>query len=143
MFKGCTALTTAPELPATTLTNFCYESMFENCTSLTTAPELPATELWRGEYIKMFRGCTSLNCVKAAFTNVGSAEVVDYSGGNYPTTYYYYSIEGWLGGISTKGTIYLKNNISIDCRTTYGTLDYKHTIKDDIPYGWTVETYNQ
>ena len=32
-------LTTAPELPATTLGSWCYESMFEGCSFLTTAPE--------------------------------------------------------------------------------------------------------
>ena len=32
-------------LPATTLANSCYYSMFYGCTSLTTAPELPATNL--------------------------------------------------------------------------------------------------
>lgn len=34
MFNGCTNLTTAPALPATTLTDFCYLSMFNGCTSL-------------------------------------------------------------------------------------------------------------
>ena len=34
MFQGCTNLTTAPELPATTLTPSCYESMFQACESL-------------------------------------------------------------------------------------------------------------
>ena len=34
MFSDCTSLTTAPELPATTLANFCYYNMFNNCTSL-------------------------------------------------------------------------------------------------------------
>ena len=60
MFEGCTSLTTAPELPATTLTDGCYNGMFEGCTSLTTAPELPATTLAYGCYAGMFQGCTSL-----------------------------------------------------------------------------------
>lgn len=34
MFKDCTSLTTAPELPATTLTENCYDSMFYGCTNL-------------------------------------------------------------------------------------------------------------
>ena len=42
LFRGCTSLTTAPELPATTLNQYCYRDMFYNCSSLTTAPELPA-----------------------------------------------------------------------------------------------------
>lgn len=34
MFAGCTSLTTAPELHATTLTDFCYAGMFQDCTNL-------------------------------------------------------------------------------------------------------------
>ena len=60
MFSGCTSLTTAPELPATTLAGYCYQSMFSGCTSLTTAPELPATTLTIQCYQSMFSGCTSL-----------------------------------------------------------------------------------
>ena len=60
MFSGCTSLTTAPSLPATTLANSCYASMFYGCTSLTVAPSLPATTLADYCYYSMFYGCTSL-----------------------------------------------------------------------------------
>ena len=60
LFKGCTSLTTAPELPATTLADFCYRRMFSGCTSLTTAPELPATTLDMYCYENMFKDCTKL-----------------------------------------------------------------------------------
>ena len=60
MFNGCRSLTTAPELPATTLVYGCYRDMFSGCRSLTTAPELPATTLASGCYVSMFSGCTSL-----------------------------------------------------------------------------------
>ena len=60
LFQGCTSLTTAPELPSTTLASYCYEYMFYGCTSLTAAPELPATTLVEYCYSNMFRGCTSL-----------------------------------------------------------------------------------
>lgn len=60
MFYGCTSLTTAPALPATTLTEYCYANMFYGCTSLTTAPTLPATTLANNCYATMFWGCTSL-----------------------------------------------------------------------------------
>ena len=60
MFYGCTSLTTAPSLPATTLKTNCYNSMFQGCTSLTTAPSLPATTLANNCYYYMFYGCTSL-----------------------------------------------------------------------------------
>lgn len=63
MFEGCTGLITAPELPATTLTERCYLSMFKNCTNLTTAPELAATELASYCYYLMFSGCSSLTTV--------------------------------------------------------------------------------
>ena len=60
MFAGCSSLTSAPELPATTLAERCYQQMFRDCTSLTSAPELPATTLAEGCYSNMFWGCTSL-----------------------------------------------------------------------------------
>ena len=60
MFKGCTSLTKAPALPATTLAASCYGGMFLRCTSLTEAPVLPATTLANGCYSNMFNGCTSL-----------------------------------------------------------------------------------
>ena len=60
MFNGCSSLTTAPELPATSLADNCYSGMFDRCTSLTTAPELPATSLARSCYSDMFYRCTSL-----------------------------------------------------------------------------------
>ena len=60
MFKGCTALTQAPSLPATTLASYCYYCMFQGCTSLTQAPALPATTLASNCYNSMFYGCTAL-----------------------------------------------------------------------------------
>lgn len=60
MFYGCTALTKAPSLPATTLANSCYSYMFLGCTALTQAPALPATTLANQCYRNMFDGCTAL-----------------------------------------------------------------------------------
>ena len=60
MFQGCTSLTQAPALPATTLAFECYDSMFYGCTSLTQAPALPATTLANRCYFSMFYGCTAL-----------------------------------------------------------------------------------
>lgn len=61
MFYGCTSLTSAPDLPATKLAENCYDSMFHGCTSLTSAPELKATELAVSCYNSMFQVCTNLN----------------------------------------------------------------------------------
>ena len=60
MFSGCTSLTSAPKLPATTLADYCYSIMFSGCTSLTAAPKLPAKKLAGKCYYNMFFGCTSL-----------------------------------------------------------------------------------
>ena len=60
MFRGCTSLTAAPSLPATTLANNCYNSMFQGCTSLTTVPSLPATTLANNCYNSMFYLCTKI-----------------------------------------------------------------------------------
>ena len=60
MFSGCTSLTKAPALPATTLANYCYYQMFSDCTALTQAPAFPATTLADYCYYYMFQGCTSL-----------------------------------------------------------------------------------
>ena len=60
LFSGCTSLSKAPVLPATTLASYCYSRIFESCASLTKAPELPATTLATYCYQYMFTGCTSL-----------------------------------------------------------------------------------
>ena len=60
MFWGCDNLTSAPELPATTLAEDCYSGMFMTCLELTSAPALPATTLANGCYFNMFRSCSNL-----------------------------------------------------------------------------------
>ena len=60
MFYGCTSLTQAPALSATTLSSHCYHQMFSSCTSLTQIPALPATTLANDCYYYMFHDCTSL-----------------------------------------------------------------------------------
>lgn len=59
-FQNTSVLKTAPKLPATTLTNYCYAQMFYQCTWLTTLPELPATTLKSYCYQYMFRYCTQI-----------------------------------------------------------------------------------
>ena len=60
MFNGCTSLTTAPELPATTLDTNCYSYMFNGCTSLKRI-KMNASSGSIGE--NMFNGCTLLELV--------------------------------------------------------------------------------
>ena len=82
LFRDCASLTTAPELPATTLAPFCYYGLFYKCAGLTTAPELPAMTLAPYCYATMFSYCTGLTtapelpattladyCYKTMFSN--------------------------------------------------------------------------
>ena len=57
LFINCRNLTTAPELPATSLTSYCYGLMFEGCIGLNSAPELPAMSLAPYCYYCMFHNC--------------------------------------------------------------------------------------
>ena len=61
LFYRCSALTRAPELPATKLAEACYCEMFHFCSNITEAPELPATELAQHCYLNMFSSCTKLS----------------------------------------------------------------------------------
>lgn len=116
MFKGCTSLTNAPALPATILYERCYESMFEGCTSLTTAPELPATTLAEDCYKYMFQGCRNLNSITCLATDKSASGCTNQ----------------WVNNVSATGTFYKNPNM-----TSWG------TGISNIPYGWTVEDYQQ
>ena len=110
LFENCTALTTSPLLPATTLASGCYDSMFSGCTSLTTAPLLPATTLVDKCYKNMFNGCTSLNSVTCLATDISAEDC---------TT-------DWLNNVAATGTFYKDANMSDWTTGTSG-----------IPLGWT------
>jgi len=64
LFSNSRSITNHPsldiELPATTLSPYCYWSMFNSCTSLTRAPKLPARILTEGCYAAMFSYCIAL-----------------------------------------------------------------------------------
>ena len=113
LFYGCTSLTTAPSLPATTLAGSCYYQMFYGCTSLTTAPSLPATSLVSSCYHQMFYGCTSLASIR-----IGS------TGWRTGATY------SWVYNVAASGTFY--------CPTALGTDATITRSADYCPEGWTV-----
>lgn len=112
LFRDCTSLTSAPELPATTLVDSCYYGLFRDCTSLTTAPVLPATTLANNCYYKMFQGCSSLSSVEVNFT--------DWSTGT----------PNWLTGVAASGTFTCP--AALDTTTRDGT---------HVPADWTIETF--
>ena len=121
MFRGCTNLTTAPELPATTLKNNCYSSMFADCTSLTTAPELRAPSLKTYCYQTMFSGCTSLNYVKC----LARAGMTSNS-----------CLFRWLYNVSSTGTFVKSPNATTG--STAGASQWAYPSINGIPNGWTV-----
>lgn len=62
LFENCSVLTSAPELPATSLAYNCYHCMFSGCTNLKSA-ELSIEFLDRGCCSQMFYNCTNLSSV--------------------------------------------------------------------------------
>ena len=59
-------------LPATTLTEGCYQDMFNGCKGIEKAPELPAPKLEKNCYQEMFAGCSKLNYVKCLATDISA-----------------------------------------------------------------------
>ena len=113
MFHGCTSLVNAPALPATTLAQYCYINMFNGCTSLTKAPELTSTTLATACYSGMFNGCSSLNEVRCNIpSSYSSSKISSYA-------------ENWLYNVSSTGTFYT----NADANWPSGA--------SGIPEGWT------
>ena len=145
MFQDCTSLTTAPELPATNLSEatYCYRSMFSGCTSLTTIPNniLPATTLGNGCYMKMFIGCTSLeyapalpataltsNCYYEMFYGCSSLQSITALFLTEPSSSY---LGSWVSGVANSGTFYFNCNAQWDPDNFIGT--------NGIPSGWDID----
>ena len=98
-------------LPATTLTEGCYNMMFQYCTSLVNAPELPATTLVTNCYNYMFNECSSLSYIKCLATDI-SAEGCT---------------AGWVSNVAASGIFEKAANME-DWTTGY----------DGIPEGWII-----
>lgn len=145
MFKGCTALTEAPVLSATSLVYGCYANMFEGCTSLRVAPNLPATNLpgvysnhTYGVYMAMFSGCTSLEsapilnatnltkyCYKDMFAGCESLNYIKMLATDISATN---CLTNWVSGVASTGTFVKKTSMSSLPSGPSG-----------IPEGWTVQ----
>ena len=138
MFNACTSLTTAPELPATTLANDCYNSMFMRCESLVTVPALPATTLAARCYTQMFMSCKSL--VQAPELPATTLEMYCYSNmfqGCLKLNY----VKAMFTDISNSG--YLSGWLSgVSTTGTFvknSAATWDNTAAE-IPSGWTVQT---
>ena len=162
MFEGCTALTSAPSLPATTMETSCYNKMFYGCTSLTTAPVLPATIMRPSCYTDMFRGCSALTtapelpamtlstkCYQSMFqycTSLTTSPVLP------ATTLVQACYQQMFQGCTNLNKVYVNANSNSASNCTYkwldnvaatgtfynyGTATYTINSASGIPVGWT------
>lgn len=71
MFNGCTSLTTVPKLPATILTDRCYNRMFYSCTFIKLSTS--KTGIYQYEYRIPTNGTgtTATYALTDMFTNTG------------------------------------------------------------------------
>ena len=80
LFAGADKLVNNTErllvLPATTLTEGCYDNMFSGCKGIEKAPELPAPKLEKGCYQEMFFDCAKLNSVKCLASDVAASDAL-------------------------------------------------------------------
>ncbi len=60
MFDSCTKLTTTAKMDASNLATLCCQGMYADCTGITNAGTLPATTMANSCYRQMFLGCTGL-----------------------------------------------------------------------------------
>ena len=138
MFRGCTALRTAPNLPATTLYSGCYSNMFMSCVNLVEAPALPAitlsgycytymfaycralqstpklaaSTLASNSYSYMFYECSSLNHVEMLATNISASAC----------------LKSWLYNVASTGTF-----------VKAASMTSLPSGESGIPNGWSVE----
>ena len=143
MFNGCTSLTAAPALPATTLATYCYRQMFDGCTSLTQAPDLPATTANALTYVyyRMFYNCTGLertgriaiatatgtNALAQMFYGCSNLKYIELSGMTAWST----RMTNWVNGVSANGLFVCPSALGTESTITRGTAN--------CPTGWSVE----
>ena len=117
MFYGCTSLVDVSNLVlgATTLTIACFKQMFEGCTALTTAPEIQATTLADGNgdnangcLAFMFRNCSSLAHIKVAFTDWDSDAATN--------NLYAYN---WVSGVAQSGVFECPSALPVTVDTSH------------------------
>ena len=137
LFFQCGNLQTAPNLPATTLTKGCYSYMFHDCTSLVNAPELPATTLVDDCYSYMFYDCESL--VNAP--ELPATTLVD---GCYSHMFYDCTKLNYIKALFTTAPLSNYTSFWVHGVASSGTFvknknaTWNYTGNSSIPKGWTV-----
>ena len=101
-------------LPATTLTEGCYQDMFNGCKGIEKAPELPAPKLEKNCYQEMFYDCAKLNHVKCLATDIKAEN----------------STKDWLGKAGTEAT---------ETKVLETLVDMTPNSDDGVPTSWTAQ----
>ena len=116
LFAGADKLVNNTErllvLPATTLTEGCYQDMFNGCKGIEKAPELPAPKLEKNCYQEMFYDCAKLNHVKCLATDIKAEN----------------STKDWLGKAGTEAT---------GTKVLETLVDMTPNSDDGVPTSWT------
>ena len=102
-------------LPATTLTEGCYQDMFNGCKGIEKAPELPAPKLEKNCYQEMFYDCAKLNHVKCLATDISAENCT----------------KDWLGKAGTEAT---------GEKVLETAVPMTPNSDDGVPVGWTAQT---
>ena len=144
MFRGCTNLTTAPELPAINSAQDCYSSMFEGCINLEIAPEINLENMSQNCCKRMFCMSRTTKLTTPKMTKSPILRCATGASGCYE--------EMFKGNGNLIEVTCLKTD-SIDSCTNFltnvsttGTF-YKSPLKTDwtssgkIPSGWTIIDY--
>ena len=119
LFSGAKNLVNNTErqlvLPATTLTEGCYQDMFNGCKGIEKAPELPAPTLVKDCYQEMFAGCSKLNYVKCLATDISAENCT----------------KGWLTNAGTEAT---------GEKVLETLIPMEPDSDDGVPTSWTAQT---
>lgn len=140
LFKECSNLTSAPDLPATGLAASCYQFMFQKCTGLTAAPILPAASLATNAYRSMFQDCSGITsakisaqdastatCMMQMFDNCSNLSNLEVAFSNFPSGT---QLRYWVRGVAASGIF--------RCPTALGTNETIQRSTNACPSGWTV-----
>ena len=115
LFAGAEKLVNNTErllvLPATTLTESCYQDMFNGCKGIEKAPELPAPKLEKNCYQEMFYDCAKLNHVKCLATDIKAENCT----------------KDWLGKAGSEAT---------ETKVLESVVDMTKNSDDGVPTSW-------
>ena len=117
LFAGADKLVNNDErqivLPATRLTEGCYQDMFNGCKGIEKAPDLPAPKLENNCYQEMFYDCAKLNHVTCLATDIKAEN----------------STKDWLGKAGTEAST----------KTLTTLVDMTPNSDDGVPTSWTAQ----